>query len=246
LIAFAIIFAGALLGVLLRRGLPGHHLSDEAKDVVRLGTGLVGTIAALVLGLLTATAKGSYDTRSTQVGLLTANIILLDQLLAQYGPETRPIRDLVRHAIDPIIDRIWGESASTTDAQAPFQATGASDVVYAQIQQLVPKNDLQRSMKERGLQMVTDILQTRLLLFVEARSSIPMPFLVVLIFWLTIIFASFSLFSRLNATLIAALFVFAMSAAGAIYLVLELSHPFAGLMQISSAPLRNALAPLAP
>jgi hypothetical protein len=67
----------------------------------------------------------------------------------------------------------------------------------------------------------------------------------VLIFWLTIIFASFSLFAKPNAIVICSVSVFALSAAGAIYLVLELGQPFAGLMQISSAPLRNALVPLA-
>src|SRR4029077_8688311 len=73
-----------------------------------------------------------------------------------------------------------------------------------------------------------------------------MPFLVVLIFWLTIIFGSFGLFAKPSATVFGSLFVFALSAAGAIYLVLELGQPFAGLMQISSAPLRNALTPLSP
>jgi hypothetical protein len=96
------------------------------------------------------------------------------------------------------------------------------------------------------IQVSSDLAQTRLALFVQASSSIPVPFLVILVFWLTIICASFSLFSRLNLTLVAALFVFALSAGGAIFLVLELSQPFAGLMQISSAPLRHALAPLGP
>jgi hypothetical protein len=73
-----------------------------------------------------------------------------------------------------------------------------------------------------------------------------MPFLAVLALWLTIIFLSFSLFSRLNTTVVVALFIVALSAAGAIFLILELSRPFAGLMQISSEPLRNALAPLGP
>ena len=67
--------------------LPGHQLSTEDKDVVRLGTGLIGTIAALVLGLLIASAKNSYDTQNSQVRQMTANIILLDNVLAQYGPE---------------------------------------------------------------------------------------------------------------------------------------------------------------
>jgi hypothetical protein len=81
-------------------------------------------------------------------------------------------------------------------------------------------------------------------MFAETDNSLPMPFMVVLIFWLTMIFASFSLFAQRSATISGLLIVFALSAAGAIYLVLELGQPFAGLMQISSVPLRNALAPL--
>jgi hypothetical protein len=246
LIAFAIIFGGAFLGVFLRRALPGHHLADDAKDVVRLGTGLIGTIAALVLGLLIASAKSSYDTQSSQVQHVTADIILLDRLLAQYGPEARPIRDLIRRAVPAMVERIWGENASQTAKPAPFAATSVAEDAFARIGELAPQTEAQRSLKARAVQVSTDLGQTRLALFVQAGSSIPMPFLAVLVFWLTIIFASFSLFSRLNPTLVVALLVFALSASGAIYLVLELSQPFAGLMQISSAPLRNALAPLGP
>lgn len=114
----------------------------------------------------------------------------------------------------------------------------------AKMLELSPQTEAQRALKARAVQLATDVAQTRLALFVQSDNSIPMPFLVVLVFWLTIIFASFSLFSRLNPTLIAMLFVFALSASGAIYLILEMGQPFSGLMQISSAPLRNALAPL--
>jgi hypothetical protein len=94
------------------------------------------------------------------------------------------------------------------------------------------------------MQISTDIAKTRLFLFAQADNAIPMPFLVVVIFRLTIIFASFSLFARPSPIVVGSLFIFALSAAGAIYLILELGQPFAGLMQISSAPLRNALVPL--
>ena len=243
-IAFAVIFAGAFLGALLRRALPQHHLADDAKDVVRLGTGLVATIAALVLGLLIAAAKSSFDTQSTQVRGMTANIILLDRVLAQYGPEARPARELLRRAIDPLAERIWRENSSATARDAPFADAPEAAIVIAKIQDLAPQNDAQRSFKAQAIQTVTEIAQARLLLFEQADSSIPMPFLAVLVFWLTIIFASFSLFARLNPTLVAVLFVFALSASCAVFLILELSQPFAGLMQISSTPLRNALAPL--
>jgi len=241
LIAFAIIFGGAFVGVFLRNALPEHHLADDAKDVMRLGTGLIGTIAALVLGLLIASAKSTYDTQNSNITRLTAEIILLDQLLLQYGPETHTARDLLRRTVGPLVEGIWREISSET---APFEASSAGELAFAKIRELAPQSEAQRLLKDRAIQISTEFAQTRLLLFAQGHSSIPMPFLAVLVFWLTIIFASFSLFSRLNLTLIAALFVFALSASGAIYLILELSQPFTGLMQISSAPLRNALAPL--
>ena len=245
-IAFVCISGGALLGMFLRNTLSGHHLSADAKDVVRLGTGLIGTIAALVLGLLIASAKSSYDTRSTQIRQMTANIILLDNLLAQYGPETGATRNLMRRGVLSLADRIWRENSSGAAAAAPFEASAASEAFYAKLQELSPQSEAQRSLQARAIQVSTEIAQTRLLLFAEKDNSIPMPFMVVLIFWLTFIFGSFSLFAQPNAIVIGSLFLFALSAAGAIYLVLELGQPFAGLMQISSVPLRNALMPLGP
>jgi hypothetical protein len=243
-IALACISAGALLGMFLRNTLAGHHLSGDAKDVVRLGTGLIGTIAALVLGLLIGSAKSSYDTQSTQIKQMTANIILLDRFLEEYGPEAGAVRNLLRRGVVILADRMWRENNSDPAKAAPFEASAASEAFYLKLQELSPQNDFQRSLQARAIQLSTDIAQARLLLFAQMGNSIPMPFLVVLIFWLTIIFASFSLFAQPNAIVIGSLFIFALSAAGAIYLVLELGQPFEGLMQISSAPLRNALAPL--
>ena len=236
-ITFAFITGGALLGMFL----PGHHLSTDDKDFVRLGTGLIGTIAALVLGLLIGSAKSSYDTQSTQVTQMTSNVVLLDNLLEQYGPETNDERNLLRRGVVVLAQRMWRENSSDVAKTSPFEASAESDAFFVKLQQLSPQNDSQRSLQARAVQTATNIAQTRLLLFAQRNNSIPMPFLVVLIFWLTIIFGSFGLFAKPSATVFGSLFVFALSAAGAIYLVLELGQPFSGLMQISSTPLRNAL-----
>jgi hypothetical protein len=238
---FVLLLGGILFGALLRRSLPQHHLSKESQDIVRLGVALISTIAALVLGLLIAASKSSFDTQSGQVKQMTASLILLDNLLADYGPEAAPIRKGMREVIVPFVDRIWHEKAS--DTRGPF-ATGAAEKVYLDIQALTPHTDLQRSLQSRAAQISTDLAQTRLLLYVESDKSIPLPFLAILVLWLVIIFASFSLFARLNLTVFIILSLFALSTAGAMFLILELSEPFGGLMQISSAPLRSALAPL--
>jgi hypothetical protein len=241
-LSLAIILGGVFAGALLRRALPHKLLTDDAKDIIRLGTGLIGTIAALVLGLLIASAKTSYDTQSSQVQHLTADVVLLDQLLKQYGPETRPIRELLRRGVGSLADQIWRDNPAGTKNEQPFAATAVAQSAFAMIGELTPKTDPQSSLKARAVAIVTDLAQTRVALFVQTSSSVPVPFLAVLIFWLAIIFASFSLFARLNGALIVVLFVFALSASAALFLILEMGEPFTGLMRIPSAPLRNALA----
>ena len=98
-VVFACVFGGALLGMLLRAMLPQHHLSSDSKDVVKLGMGLVGTLAALVLGLQIGSAKGSFDAQSRELTEFAANVGLLDRLLIHYGSESGPARDLLRGAV---------------------------------------------------------------------------------------------------------------------------------------------------
>jgi hypothetical protein len=239
-VIFLLVLGGIYIGTALHRALPESHLSKETQDVVRLGAGVTATIAALVLGLLIGGAKSSFDTRSTQVKQLTANVILLDNLLAQYGPEATPLRKGLRSALNPIADRLWHEKITTE----PFAANSEGERLYVAIYSLSPQNEIQRSLQARAVQVANDLAQTRLLLFVETGNQIPIPFLAILAFWLFVIFLSFSLFSDLNATALVFLCVFGLSASCAIYLILELNEPFSGLMMISDIPLRNALAPL--
>jgi hypothetical protein len=238
-IIFVLTLGGIFLGALLRRSLPEHHLDERAKDPVRLGVGLVATIAALVLGLLIAAAKGSFDTQTSQVRQITANLILLDNILGQYGPEARPVREQIRKTIDPFADQLWREKEAGT--KGPFETDGTAEQVYLQIQRLSPHDNVQSSLQSRAVQISNDLAQVRFLLFAESESLVPTPFLVVLAFWLMIIFASFSLFSPMNLTVFTCLLLFALSASSAIFLILQLSSPFTGLLSMSSAPLRSAL-----
>src|ERR1700722_19985572 len=109
LLAFVLIFGGALAGMAVRPRLSENHLNSDSKDVVKLTAGLIGTLAALVLGLLIASAKGTFDQETSQVRQMTANIILLDDLLAQYGPEAASLRKLLRRSIPPLANRLWHE-----------------------------------------------------------------------------------------------------------------------------------------
>ena len=231
LIVFVLVFGSALLAMYAHSALPEHHLSADSKDVVELGVALIATMSALVLSLLVASAKSAYDTRS-----------MLDRALARYGPETKEARALLQRSVAATVDRFWpteGVRRISIDPNAsPVEA------IAEKIEELQPHDETQRLLRSQALTMALEVGRTRLLLFENLGSSIPVPFLVVLVFWLSIIFASFGLFAPRNATVIAVLCVCSLSVAGAIFLILELDRSFEGMLQVSGAPLRGALAQL--
>jgi hypothetical protein len=244
LLVLGLICGGALAGMAVRPLLSEHHLHTDTKDVVRLTAGLIGTLTALVLGLLIASAKTTFDAKTDRVRHMTATVILLDDLLMQYGPEAIPLRKLLRQSISPMADRIWHEQENSTGRPTRFEASAEAWEFYSGLERLSPNNDTQRSLQSRALAAFTEGAQMRLQLFTQVGRSIPTPFLVIMVFWLSAIFFSATLFARANRVVALSLFVCAVSFAGAIFLVLEMDDPFAGLMGISSSTLRNALSPL--
>jgi hypothetical protein len=237
---FVCIFGGALLGSFLGDALPEHHVSPDSKDVVKLGIGVIGTMTALVLGLLIASAKGTFEAQKNEVTQMSVNVIQLDRILAQYGPETKEARDLLHRTIAGALERMWPAENHGVN----LEPSAGWEGIFAKIDELGPRNDDQRWLRERARQISMDLGQMRWLLLQQADPAIPMPFLVVVVFWLTMLFASFGLFAPRNMTVIATQLVCALSVSMAIYLILDLERPFHGLIQISSVPFRNALAHL--
>jgi len=243
LIVLACVFGGALLGMFLRGALPGHHLSAESKDVVKLATGLIATMAALVLGLLIASAKGAYDTQDNEVKQASANVMLLDRTLARYGPETKEAREIVRGAVARRLALTWPEDASKATMEAP-EMNPTFETLGNTLRNLAPTDDAHRFLKSRTLEIIGDLERTRWLIFGNLGESLPLPFLVVLIFWIAVIFLSFGLMAPPNGTVVTALLLAAFSISASLYLIVELAHPFEGLLKISSTPLRYTLAHL--
>jgi hypothetical protein len=240
-IVFACTFGGSLFGILLRRILPDTHLSGDSKDAVKLGTGLIATLSALVLGLLIASAKSSFDAERSGLQQLSTNIILLDRSLKFYGPETKQIREMLRRTVMLLLELRWqanGPHASGLNASELSESGGE---LYAAIRDLSPRTDAQKAIQSQALQISFELSRTRWLLIQGEESSIPTPFLVVLVFWLTVLFITFGLFSPRNATVITVLFICALSVGGALFLIVELDRPLNGLIKISSKPLRDAL-----
>src|SRR5215831_4733428 len=243
LIIWALLVGGALTGALLRRLLPEHHLDTHAKDIVRLGCALIATIAGLVLGLLINSANTAFNTQRAEIRHMTANVLLVDQLLVQYGPEAREARQLLRNAIPQLIDRLWSDR-TVKAGDRPFEVSMEGAATASAVRTLKPANDEQRYLQAQAMQVLIAVAQTRFVLFEQSSGSIPTPFLVVLVFWLVLLFTSFSLFSPMSPAAFVALVLIALSASGAIFLILEMYSPFNGMMQIDSEPLRQALAPL--
>jgi hypothetical protein len=233
---------GVAVGSWLRHRLPEHHLTDQATGIIKSGVGLISTLAALILGLLISTAKISYDSTATQVNQITSDLVLLDQLLATYGPAAHEAREALRKQSEALASGIWAEADKRT--HRAFVASEAWKHFSAAMDELPASTDQQRNLRKQIDDVVSRSAQARLRLFSDAGGALPMPFLALLIFWLTIIFASYSILAAMNLTVKVFVFLFALSAAGALFLISELNSPFSGLLKLPKTQLSQALAPL--
>jgi len=238
----AILFIGlvgvALLGRRVRRYLPEDHLSADSKDAVKLAMGLVATMTALLLGLLISSAKGTYDTVRSEVMQM-----VLDRVLALYGPEAATARGELRDGVADAVRRMWPEERSGPAQLAPNEQMG--DAFYVAVHHLSPHDDSQRALKTEAATLMVDLGQLRSLLQVQAIPSISRPLLIALVSWLVVIFLGFSVVAPPNATTTLALVASAFSVACAVFLILELDHPLGGLIRIPSEPMINVLNHLA-
>ena len=232
---------GTSLGVWFHFRLPEHHLSKESQDTVKLGAGMVATMSAMVLGLLVSSAKGTFDAANLSLAQNGAKIIQIDRLLAEYGPEAMPLRLQLKQALADRVEKIWaGADGKAGGLHAVENSTAVVDFQRLLLS-LNPTNDMQKATIVQLRQLSSDIWQNRLLMIEVEQKPVPMVFLALLVFWLTLLFLSFGLFAPRNITVFVVLFICALSVSSAIFLILEMSHPLDGFMKASSAPLVKAL-----
>jgi hypothetical protein len=243
-IIFGCVFAGGLAGLFLHPFLPQGHQTKETQDVVRLGTGMLSVLSSLVLGLLIATAKSSFDTTDHELRGYAAELIQAGQVLDSYGPDAAPVRDLLRRYTERLIRDNWGSEGVRQEVLEDAGAGALLDQAHAAILALGPKNDTQRWLKERALQIAAELVRMRWQLIEGQGNTISPVILAVLVFWIAFIFASFGLNAPRNATVVAAFFVCAFSIAASIYLILEMDRPLDGLIAVAREPMQNALAHL--
>lgn len=241
LIGVVCIFGGSLLGFSLQRFLPRHHLTADSHEIVKLGAGMIATLTALVLGLLVSSAKSTFDTLSTGIKQSGARVILLDRILAQYGPETKPIREQLRHNVSARVEEIWPRDPTRVPDPTGYERAKGAEILQAGLLQLVPKTEAQTLLLAQARKLIADMSESRWVLIEESQTQLPAPLIIILLFWLTVLFASFGLFAPRNATVIGVLFVCACSVSAAIFLVLEMNQPMTGMLKVSNAPMLKAL-----
>jgi hypothetical protein len=225
----------------LRKIIPDHHLADESRRLLETALGIIGTVGGLVLGLLVGTAFGSFNTERNALVQLSANIVVLDRILAHYGPEAAPTRAALRATVVKTIDELWpppGRSLSVAPSE------GANDGFVDLLEALKPKNDAQASLKGASIGLAVGIAETRWQMYEQLEAGISPVIIALLIFWFSITFAGLGVFARANATVVTMLFLAAIALSGALLLLQEMSAPFHGLVHLSDAPLRAALAHL--
>lgn len=235
------VLAGAVLGAALRHVLPAEHMGEPSRQIVNVAIGLVATLSALVLGLLVASAKNGFDARNDEIRQSATRLVELDRVLRQYGPEADDARRLLRALTEHRIEHTWADRDGGPKDLLHEDDAGQSETIRAKLWELAPATDAQRWLHTRALAITSDIEHARWLLVEGAQSSIPMPFLAVLTFWLAAIFTALGLFAPRNATVYVVLVICALSVSTAVLMIFEMDQPFEGLLQISPAPLHRAV-----
>lgn len=234
-------FGGALVGRWLRSRLPRQHLTSEARDTIKLGIGLIATMSALVLGLVTASAKSSFDSMDLAIKQAATDTLTLDRLLARYGPETLEIRTGLKHAIAHRSEMMWPASESRHAELDPSGQLESGEELVNRIADLKPRNNLQKSLQTRSRDLAEQLLKARWLQATILGSSVPALFLTVLLGWMTVTFTYFGMLAPRNLTVMTALLLCSVSVGSAVFLILEMDGPFDGILRIDSSHFRYAL-----
>ncbi len=190
-IAFACVFAGSLVGLCLNAWLPDAHRSPASHDAIKLGTGMISVLASLVLGLLTASVKNSFDTTDGQTRTFAANLILLNQTLSDYGPETGKSQKLLRDYTARAIEDQWPQESDQSVQMEDTRSGQILDDTRRAIAELPTIDPDHQALRGSALRLMDTVLQTRWLMIERAESSIQPVYLVILITWIVLIFVSF-------------------------------------------------------
>jgi hypothetical protein len=231
-----------LVGLSLNAWLPEHHRSAASHDAIKLGAGMISVLASLVLGLLTASIKNSFDTIDGQMRALAANLILMDQTLRDYGPETATARGLLRDYTRQAITDHWPQESTHPVRMENAAAGNEMDNARLTIIGLASDTPSHQALRATALQLMDGLLQTRWQLIEREGTSIQPAFLVVLVAWIVLIFVAFGYNAPRNATVVSAFFICAVALSACLFIIVEMDSPFDGVITVSSHAMRDALA----
>ncbi|NGX96567.1 MAG: hypothetical protein G4V63_15520 [Candidatus Afipia apatlaquensis] len=240
LIAFICIFGAGMVGFALRGFLPEHHRTDATSKTVHNVMSVVALLAALVLGLLVASTKSSFDVRTQEVQQFSANLTLLDRELVHFGQDATKMRELLRGFTAHKIAQLWA-NRGTDKVNEAAESVRLLDEIEDGLRRFVPSNAAQIEGRRNALDITRDLKRTSRLLSVQQTNTTPRPFLIVGIFWLSVLFLWRGVFAPFNGTVIAAFFLGALSVSVAINLIFDMDRPFRGFIEVSPVPMQQAL-----
>ena len=242
IVIFVLTLAASYAGLETQKRLADHHKTGESKGVVGQVAGLLTLLLALVLGTLIGVSFAYFSTQKTELEGFSAQILRLDQALAQYGPDTKPLRDKMKAGIVKAYDTFWGggevDPNALTVAVPLANAQGISDFLAT----LQPKTDQQKQALAMANLYASMVEQSRLLMSLQIASGpVSWILIAIMVFWTVALFFGIGLFAEPNALVIAALAFGAASIAFAIFLILELGLPYTGLLKVSPAALEQTI-----
>jgi hypothetical protein len=230
---------GVVAGVWLRGALK-EHLDDDSRHLIEISLGIIGTMAGIVLGLLLASATSSWNTLENEVTATSANVLQLDRILSRYGPDAEPARATLRWDIAQAIRNVWPRDAQAiAPGDRPRRVSNVD--LLGQVAALVPRTERQRTLKPEAVKATIALGQVRWLLVEQVGSSISTPLLVLLIFWFTAVFMGLGLLAPTNKVVLVTMALSVLAITSAVFIMIALYDPFRGVLQISSASLREAL-----
>jgi hypothetical protein len=240
LIIFVVLAGSAFAGWWARQRLPTHQLNDETKSLVSVSMAVVGTITALVLGLLISNANTSFIARNAEVTMLSADILRLDQMLRLYGSEANPARGKLLQFAERKTNDLFPSSLRDVRVNNESTYEVLQQVEYLMLE-LHPPDARRQWFLQQALLHAAKIGNTHWLLGQETGQGTPKAFVALVVFWLSLLFASFGLFAPRNLISGLTLVLCAIAVAGAVEMILELEQPFGGVLHISPLPMQQTV-----
>ena len=241
-VIFILTLAASYAGLETQKRLADEHKTGESKGVVGQVAGLLTLLLALVLGTLIGVSFAYYSTQRTNLETFSAQILRLDQALAQYGPETKSLRDKLKEGIVKGYETFWGDGNADPAALTVEKPLANAQAITDFLATLQPKTDAQKAALATAGLYSSMVEQSRLLMSLQVAAGPVSWFLIaILVFWTASLFFAIGLYAEPNALVYSALTFGALSIAFAIFLILEFGQPYTGLFKVTPAALQQTI-----